>query len=396
MRSAPFLLTLVPALAACSSTSSSFRSDADFLAAHAETIEIPSGTGSFVVCPALQGRVMTAALAADGAGLGFVNRPAIAEPDPNAAFSNHGGAERFWIGPESGPYAVFFERGQAHTRDNWRVPAGLDRGPFEVVERGPAGVVMEKLVTLTNLKGAVLRMKVRRAIEAPGVDEVAAALGGQASGINLPWTAFRSRTTVVNDGDQPWTRERGLPCIWILGMFAPGPETWVIAPFGPKPDPDGGPAVRADYFGAVAPDRFRLGSTFAIFRADAQQEGKIGVLRNRATDRLAAWDPQARVLTLVKFGPIQAGAPYLSEHWGETLPDPYYGDGATAYNRGGPARFFELESSSPALALAPGASHTHESLTIHLHVASDAVLDSLLKWAVGVDPAEFHRLAGDR
>lgn len=392
MRLAFVLLTLAPAVAACSSAPS-FRGDADFLADHVATHEIASGTGAFLVCPDLQGRVMTAAVEPDGASLGFVNRAAVAAPDWDGAFANFGGAERFWIGPESGPYAFFFAPGQAHVRENWRVPPGLNQGAFDVVEQGPHGLTLQREITLTNLRGTVFQMRVRRAIEAPSEAEVVAALGGRGGTLNAPWTAFRSRTTVTNLGPTRWTRDGGLPCIWILGMFAPGARTWAIAPFGPAADPDGGPPVRADYFGQVPPDRFKLGSNFALFRADAQQVGKIGVLRNRAVDRVAAWDPDTRILTLITFGPVDRGAPYLSESWGTDLPDPYYGDVVNSYNHGGPEPFYELETSSRALELAPNAAHAHESLTIHVQVPTDAMLDALLKTALGVDAAEFRRLA---
>lgn len=393
MRPFPFLLTLVPALAACSSNASSYGSDAAFLREHTATLEIKSGTGSFLVCPQLQGRVMTSTVGSGGGSLGFVNHAMIAAPDLNGAFANYGGLERFWIGPESGPYAFFFDRGQQHTRDNWHVPAGLNLGAFEIVSQDEGAVALERLVTLMNLKSTVMQMRVRREIHAPQAAEVAAVLGGSASGMSQPWTGFLSRTTVTNVGDQAWTLEGGLPCIWNVGMFAPGPQAWAIAPFGPRPDPDGGPAVRADYFGQVPPERFRMGTNFALFRVDGAEVGKIGVLRNRATDRVASWDPDARILTIVKFGPISAGAPYLSEHWGEELPDPYYGDVANVYNNGGPERFYELESSSRALALAPGAAHTHQSLTVQILVKDEAQLDALLRAALGVDPAEFHKLA---
>jgi len=393
MRLSPFLLTLTPALAACSSASNNYRGDADFLASHTPTVEIASGTGSFVVCPALQGRVMTSSVGSGGASLGFVNRAMIESPDLNGAFANYGGLERFWVGPESGPYAFFFDRGQEHTRDNWHVPAGLNLGPFEIVKQEDAAVTLERLVTLMNLKGTVMRMKVRREIAAPAPAKVAAALGGSAAGMELSWTGFQSRTTLTNAGEEAWTKEGGLPCIWNVGMFAPGPRAWAIAPFGPKPDPDGGPAVRADYFGQVPPERFKMGSNFALLRADSLEVGKMGVLRNRAVDRLGSWDPDTRILTIVKFGPIDANAPYLSEHWGIELPDPYYGDVSNVYNNGGPDLFYELETSSRALALAPGDSHTHESLTLQLLVPDDATLDTLLRAALGVDPAEFRSLA---
>jgi hypothetical protein len=391
MHAFPGFLVLTAALAACSSNPS-YRDDAEFLRARTQCYEFASGSGSFIVAPELQGRVMTATTGELGPSLGFVNRGAVERPDPQGAFANYGGAERFWIGPESGPFAFFFDPGAPHQRENWRVPDGLDQGGFRVVGHDDKRIRMERDIELRNIAGGEFRLRVTREVDVPFPAEVRAALGGEA--LFGGWTAFRSRTTVVNAGPRAWTREQGLPCIWILGMFRPGDRAWAIAPFrADARDPDGGPAVRSDYFGAVPPDRFRLGSNFALFRADAREVGKIGVLRDRAMDRIAAWDPDTRVFTLVVFAPLDRGAPYMSEHWGATLPDPWYGDAINSYNHGGPEPFFELETSSPALALAPGGSHTHISMTIHARLDDDAALARVLRSALGVSPEEFAGLA---
>ncbi len=385
-----FLLVLT----ACSS-SPDYRDDAEFLKARTRCYEFESGSGRFVMAPELQGRVMTAATDDDAPSLGFVNREAVRSPDPAGAFANYGGAERFWIGPESGPYALFFDEGAPHERELWRVPAGLNAGAFQVTGQDAKRIRMERDVELRNIAGGEFRMRVTREVDVPFPAEVRAALGGEALTGN--WTAFRSRTTVSNLGARAWTQELGLPCIWVIGMFRPSEACWVIAPFRTDTfDPDGGPAVRSDYFGTVPRDRFRLGSNFALFKADAAQVGKIGVLRNRAVDRVAAWDPETRVFTLITFGPIDRNAPYLSEHWGTTLPDPFYGDVVNAYNHGGPEPFFELETSSPALGLAPGGSHTHVAMTIHARLDDDATLARVLRSALGIGAEEFAQLSGAR
>lgn len=348
-----------------------------------------------MVATDLQGRVMTAATDENGPSLGYVNRDALVHVETGGPFANYGGAERFWIGPESGPYAFFFEAGMPHERELWRVPLGLNEGAFRVTGTDEKRIRMERDLELRNIAGGEFRMRVTREVDVPFPAEVRAAMGGVA--LAGHWTAYRSRTTVVNTGPRAWTKEEGLPCIWVLGMFRPGEETWVIAPFRTDTfDPDGGPAVRSDYFGAVPRDRFRLGTNFALFKADAAQVGKIGVLRNRAVDRIAAWDPETRIFTLLVFSPIDRSAPYMSEHWGTTLPDPYYGDVVNAYNHGGPEPFFELETSSPALGLAPGASHTHVVMTIHARLDDDATLARILRSALGVGPDEFAQLSGIR
>jgi hypothetical protein len=74
----------------------------------------------------------------------------------------------------------------------------------------------------------------------------------------------------------------------------------------------------------------------------------------------------------------------------EIQRDPFAGDVVNSYSDGPPApgaaqlgRFYELESSSPALALAPGATATHTHRTIHVQGAEPA-LDQLARAALGV------------
>ena len=73
----------------------------------------------------------------------------------------------------------------------------------------------------------------------------------------------------------------------------------------------------------------------------------------------------------------------------EIQDQPYAGDVVNSYNDGPPAPgvpplggFYELESSSPALALAPGESHTHRHRTLHL-TGTPAALDALAQAALG-------------
>lgn len=75
--------------------------------------------------------------------------------------------------------------------------------------------------------------------------------------------------------------------------------------------------------------------------------------------------------------------------------DPYGGDVVNSYNDGpaspgakplGP--FYELESSSPAAALAPGHSLSHSHTTIHFQ-GSEQGLDALARRALGVSIEEI-------
>jgi hypothetical protein len=96
-------------------------------------------------------------------------------------------------------------------------------------------------------------------------------------------------------------------------------------------------------------------------------------------------------LTVVTFN-LPAGAhrlPYVNSQW-ELQADPYSGDVVNSYNDGrdpitgtvlGP--FYELESSSPAAALAPGETIVHVHRTYHLSGPIDA-LERLARPVLGL------------
>jgi hypothetical protein len=96
------------------------------------------------------------------------------------------------------------------------------------------------------------------------------------------------------------------------------------------------------------------------------------------------------LLTLVKYTrPAAAPDGYVNSAW-EQQRDPYGGDVVNAYNDGPtePGKpslggFYELETSSPALALPPGQTAHHVHTTLHV-VADRAALERLAKAALGV------------
>ena len=106
-----------------------------------------------------------------------------------------------------------------------------------------------------------------------------------------------------------------------------------------------------------------------------------------------SWQADSGTLTLVRIRPGQADAsaswPYVDSQWKEDV-DPFGGDLLNAYNDGPPepgakplGPFYELETSSPALFLKPGASHTHAQATVHLTGPREA-LDAIAKRTLGV------------
>jgi len=175
---------------------------------------------------------------------------------------------------------------------------------------------------------------------------------------------------ITNAGQDAWKKESGLLSIWILGMFNPSPRTTIVVPIKPGSESDLGPRVNADYFGRVPPERLVAKENVIFFRGDGQYRSKIGINPRRAKPVLGSYDAANRVLTVVQFT-IPAGATdYVNSMW-EIQKEPYAGDAANSYNDGPPAPgakplgpFYELESSSPAIALAPGQSFGYRPFVV--------------------------------
>jgi hypothetical protein len=85
---------------------------------------------------------------------------------------------------------------------------------------------------------------------------------------------------------------------------------------------------------------------------------------------------------------------YVNSLW-KIQQHPYAGDVENSYNDGPPSPgtkplgpFYEMESSSPAAALVPGASMEHTHSTIHL-IGSKDNLDAVSRCVLGVSLAEI-------
>jgi hypothetical protein len=108
---------------------------------------------------------------------------------------------------------------------------------------------------------------------------------------------------------------------------------------------------------------------------------------------LGSIDYQGGVLTLVQFTMPDdpAGHAYMNNMWELPQAEPYVGDVANSYNDGPPepgksglGAFYEIESLSPAVALATGESLTHRHRTVHVQ-ADPATLVKLAREVLGVD-----------
>jgi hypothetical protein len=394
---ATLILTSGPILAA------TYQEDLALLKRHTDIIELVSGTARVAIAPAWQGRVMTStATGPEGAGFGWINPEVIAQgikpESERTGLAKHihvfGGEERLWFGPEGGPFALFFPPKVEQIFENWKTPAAIDTEPFEV-SGTPTGTSANftRSFRLQNRAGFTFDMQVKRTVSLTPPGQLAKILGGE-----IPETvravAYTTENTVKNTGDKPWTRETGAPSIWLLGMFNPTPQTTIAIPFIPGDKATLGPIANTGYFGEIPENRIKFADSVLFYKGDGKERGKLGIPPKRSKGIAGSWQADSGTLTLAVIQPSEnpaaAAWPYVDSQWKEDV-DPFGGDVINSYNDGPPepgakplGPFYELETSSPALFLKPGESHTHTQTTIHLTGSREA-LDAIAKRSLGAD-----------
>ena len=348
-----------------------------------------AGKAQVIVSPEYQGRVMTSSAGGSaGASFGWINRAFIAEGKRVPHMNVFGGEDRFWLGPEGGQYALYFAPGAAFDLEHWQVPEAIDWGPWAISASARGEVKLSKDMQLQNYAGTRFDARVERTVRVLEPAALAGVLGVPLAS-DVAAVGYESENVLHNAGKNAWSKDGGLLSIWILGMYNPSPSTTIVLPFEPGGEPERGPIVNDAYFGKVPADRLVQRDGVLFFRGDGQQRGKIGIPRPRARATVGAWDAAGGVLTLVQYTLPADAKDYVNSMW-EQQKEPYGGDVVNSYNDGPPAPgkpplgpFWELETSSPAVALAPGQSVTHVHRTIHL-TGPRAALDAVAKAALGV------------
>jgi hypothetical protein len=368
-----------------------FGEDAAFLKRHTELIVLSDkqAQAQVAISPAWQGRVMTSTAGGNlGRSFGWINRELIASGKLLPHMNAFGGEDRFWMGPEGGQFSIFFAPGAKFELADWQTPAIFDTLPFQVVKHSANQATFAGDFGLTNYSGTRFAVRVNRAVRLLTTSAAWKKLGVRA-GQDVNLVAYETDNRITNAGKNPWKKETGLLSIWILGMFNPAASATVVVPIKSGPETELGPKVTSDYFGTIPQERLVVKDDVVFLSADGKFRSKIGISPKRSKAVLGSYDADNKVLTVVQFTQPAGVTDYVNSLW-KLQDNPYGGDAANSYNDGPPSPgakplgpFYELESSSPAAALAPGKSLSHVHRTIHLS-GPEPALDAVAQATLGV------------
>lgn len=372
----------------------SFGSDVSFLQKRDSIIILKSqdGKGQLIVSAKYQGKVFTStAEGPDGQSFGWINYKAF-DQDPDPHMNAYGGENRLWLGPEGGKYSVYFKPGAPMDFANWKTPAPIDTEAWDVVAKDDQKVTLQKLVQLKNYVGTDLQLKIERSVAIQST-------GAIQQDLNIKFdtavkaVGYQTFNTLTNTGTFEWTEQTGMPCLWMLDMFKPSPQTTIVIPY--KKGAAAKEVATTDYFGEIPADRIRLDNGILYFRADGKSRGKLGIKPPSATRVAGSYDAVNKVLTITTFT-VENEAPYLNQEWNTKKPV-FSGDAVNAYNDGpledgsqmGP--FYEIESVSPAAQLKPGASLQHQHNVYHF-TGDEAQLSRISSQLLGVSINDIQKV----
>ncbi|MBD3630549.1 DUF6786 family protein [Cyclobacterium sp.] len=372
-----------------------FLQDKTFLEKYdPQLIELSTGDkqARVLVSPKYQGKVFTSTAAGDqGESFGWINYEAFEGP-LDQHMNAYGGESRLWLGPEGNRFSLFFNPGEKMEFDHWHTPAAIDHEPWEKIEAGPKEVSMAKSTSITNYQGTEFALKIQRTITLLEEEGILDNTGLTADVSSIKMVGYETINSIQNTGDFKWTQETGAPCIWVLDMFKPSPETTIVLPLQPNETKAG---LTTNYFGIIPKERIAITNNYLFLKADGQSRGKVGVSPERALPMAASYDPLQKVLTVTTFD-IASELPYLNQEW-NTTADPFKGDAVNAYNDGpladgsqmGP--FYELESVSPGAFLSPGESMAHFHHVYHF-TGNESALDEIARQLLGISIAEINEV----
>jgi hypothetical protein len=365
--------------------------DLQFLQTHKKPVELKNGNARVLISPEYQGRVMTSSADGEaGKSYGWINHDLIASGEVKKQINPVGGEERFWLGPEGGQYSIFFKSGSSFDFAVWETPACIDTESYDLVASSETEAEFSKSIQIKNYSNFVFDFEVNRKITLLDNENIKSSLGiifhkGVKS------VGYKTVNQLKNTGTAEWKKETGLLSIWLLGMFIPSDEVTIIIPY--KTDAVSDYIVKDDYFGKIPADRLVVKDGIIFFKGDGKQRGKLGIPPQRALPVLGSFDAANQILTVVKCEIPEGVTDYVNSAW-ELQEFPFKGDAINSYNDGpvedgsqmGP--FYELETSSSALALKPNETAVYKQSTIHFE-GTEEELNAICQQVFGVSIDEI-------
>ena len=167
-------------------------------------------------------------------------------------------------------------------------------------------------------------------------------------------------------------------------MMKASPDETVIIPY----KKGGENMVNDSYFGKVPSSRLRKTDSMLFFKTDGKYRSKIGIPPSIVKPLVGSYDSVRNILTIMKVE-YKGDLDYVNSMW-EHQKYPYKGDVVNAYNDGPNdmgtqlGAFYEIETSSPAVALKKGEALTHVKIVFHFQGAK-AELNKISKKVLGVE-----------
>jgi hypothetical protein len=359
-----------------------YADDRNFLSKHVSVIELTNDNAKILIVPKYQARVMTSTCQGDtGFSFGWINYDLISSGKYMPHINAYGGEERIWMGPEGGQYGLFFKKGDPFDIKHWQTPAIMDTVIFDFVKKGPYSVSFSKSFEIENYSGTKFHVKLERNIKLLGKIEQENILG-----INIPgvrWIGYQTTNTLKNIGDKDWDKSSGVLSVWLLSMMKAAPHATIIIPY----KNGGANLVNDTYFGKVPSARLTKKDSVLFFKADAQYRSKIGIPPAIVKHFAGSYDPDKNILTIMQVD-YKGDKDYVNSMW-KQQSDPYKGDVVNAYNDGPNdvgarlGHFYEMETSSPAVALKVNQSLTHTKAIFHF-AGDKAALNAIAIKLLGV------------
>lgn len=341
----------------------SFSSLKRFIEKYHSIITLHQQNTALILSPNLQGRVLfgTPNINRDLA-IGWINPDLFQKGIFTPHISPYGGADRFWLAPEAGQFALFFKKDEPFDYQHWQTPKPLDETPFQLVKTSKNKAHFKANFTLENYAGFFFNIEVNRWVTLFNQSTIEKELN-----IKIPSKisalGYASKNKITNAGKVSWSKKNGLISIWILGMFEANSTATAIIPYQKELN------LNTNYFNTLPPERIKILPNHVLFRVDGALKSKIGLLPQSALNVLGSYDAQNNCLTIIKYS-LTKSKNYPNSLW-QHQKNPFGGDVINVYNDGpnedgtilGP--YFELETTSATKTLAPQKSIHHTHATFH-------------------------------